>query len=590
VNTKAPAAWRTYRRLLGYARPYRWLLLAAGVGMVIEAAAAGLFTRMMEPMVNETFVARNPEVRWSLPLAVLGLFLLRGLATFVTDYGMARAGRSVVRDLRTSLLGKYLRLPSARFDREPVAMLVSRLNYDTEQVTQATSEAIKIVVTDTLTIGALVAVMVWQSPRVTLAMLVVAPAIALISGYVGTRYRRINRGIQTGVASMAQAAEEVLAAQQEVKIYGAQAAEEARYRALAERNFRLNLKVEATRASASSVVQWLAAVALAVILLVAGNEAMKGRMSAGSFVSLMMAMLALIPSLKRITNVQSAVQRGIAASERLFAVLDEPEERDAGGVPLPRARGEIEFRDASVHYDGQGTPALRDISFKALPGTVTAIVGRSGSGKSTLIRLLPRFYEPSSGAVLLDGRPLSDYRLADLRSQIALVGQRVMLFDGSIADNIAYGSDEPGPEALRRVADAANASEFIDRLPQGLDTPIGENGALLSGGQRQRVAIARAMLKDAPILILDEATAALDNESERLVQDALEHLIPDRTTLVIAHRLSTIEHADQVLVLEQGRLVEQGTHAELLARGGLYAHLHRMQFREEPAPDGAAAP
>jgi len=550
--------------------------------MVVEASCAGLFTRLMAPMVDETFVARNPAVRWSLPLALLGLFLLRAIATFVTDYGMARAGRSVVRDLRTSLLGKYLRLPSSRFDREPVAMLVSRLNYDTEQVTQATSEAIKIVVTDTLTIAALLAVMFWQSPRVTLAMLVVAPLIAAISGYVGGRYRRINRGIQTGVASMAQAAEEVLAAQQEVKIYGAQASEEARYNDLAEKNLRLNLKVESTRASASSVVQWLGACALAVILLVAGHEAMLGRMSAGTFVSIMMAMMALIPSLKRITNVQSAVQRGIAASERLFAVLDEPEEADTGTVPLARARGEIEFRDAAVRYEGQPTPALDGVSFKAMPGTVTAIVGRSGSGKSTLIRLLPRFYEPSGGQVLLDGRPLSDYRLADLRRQIALVGQRVMLFDGSVADNIAYGSDgAPDADAVRRAADAANASEFIARLPQGIDTQIGENGALLSGGQRQRVAIARAMLKDSPILILDEATAALDNESERLVQEALDHLIPDRTTLVIAHRLSTIEHADQVLVLEAGRLVEQGTHAELLARGGLYAHLHRMQFREE---------
>jgi subfamily B ATP-binding cassette protein MsbA len=319
-----------------------------------------------------------------------------------------------------------------------------------------------------------------------------------------------------------------------------------------------------------------------VILLVAGREAMVGRMTAGSFVSIMMAMMALIPSLKRITNVQSAVQRGIAASERLFAVLDEPEESDVGKQPLARARGEIEFRGASVRYEGQPTAALEDVSFRASPGTVTAIVGRSGSGKSTLIRLLPRFYEPSAGEVLLDGQPLSAYRLEDLRRQIALVGQRVMLFDGSIADNIAYGAGgAPEAEAVRRAADAANASEFIARLPQGIDTPIGENGALLSGGQRQRVAIARAMLKDAPILILDEATAALDNESERLVQDALDHLIPDRTTLVIAHRLSTIEHADQVLVLEQGRLVEQGTHAQLLARGGLYAHLHRMQFRDE---------
>jgi subfamily B ATP-binding cassette protein MsbA len=583
MSSPTPAAWRTYRRLLGYASKYRKYLFVAGISMVIEAACAGAFTRLMEPMVNETFVARNPAVRWSLPLTILGLFVLRGLATFCTDYGMARAGRSVVRDLRTSLLGKYLRLPSSRFDREPVAMLVSRLNYDTEQVTQATSEAIKIVVTDTLTIIALLGVMFWQSPRVTLAMLAVAPAIAGISAYVGGRYRRINRGIQSGVASMAQAAEEVLSAQQEVKIYGAQASEEARYRELAERNLRLNLKVESTRASASSLVQWLGACALAVILLVAGHEAMHNRMSAGSFVSIMMAMMALIPSLKRITNVQSAVQRGIAAAERLFAVLDEPEEDDAGRQPLQRARGEIEFRGASVRYEGQPTAALDGISFRASPGTVTAIVGRSGSGKSTLIRLLPRFYEPSAGQVLLDGRPLGDYRLEDLRRQIALVGQRVMLFDGSVADNIAYGSaGAPDADAIRRAADAANASEFIARLPKGIDTPIGENGALLSGGQRQRVAIARAMLKDAPILILDEATAALDNESERLVQDALDHLIPDRTTLVIAHRLSTIEHADQVLVLEQGRLVEQGTHAQLLARGGLYAHLHRMQFRDEP--------
>jgi subfamily B ATP-binding cassette protein MsbA len=573
--------WRTYRRLLSYALPYRWLLLAAGGGMLVEAGAAAAFTSLMKPMVDQTFVAHNPAVRWSLPLAIVGLFVLRGLATWITDVGMARAGRSVVRDLRTIVLSKSLRLPNARFDREPVAALVSRLNYDTEQVTQATSEAIKVVVTDTMTIVALLAVMLYQSVLVTMAMLVVAPLIAGISGYVGARYRRINRGIQTGVASMAQAAEEVLSAQQEVKIYGAQAFESARYRGLAERNLRLNLKVEATRASASSIVQMLAAVALALILVVAGREASLGRMSAGSFVALMMAMMALIPSLKRITNIQSAVQRGIAAAERLFAVIDEPDEPDAGTVPLARARGDLVFEDVSMRYDGQPTPALDRVSFRASPGTVTAIVGRSGSGKSTLIRLLPRFYEPTGGRLLLDGRPLAEYRLADLRRQIALVGQQVMLFDDSVAANIAYGQAEADPAALARVADAANASEFIARLPQGLDTPIGENGTLLSGGQRQRVAIARAMLKDAPILVLDEATAALDNESERLVQDALNHLIPDRTTLVIAHRLSTIEHADQVLVLDHGRLVEQGTHAELLARDGLYAHLHRMQFRED---------
>ncbi|KFN52197.1 hypothetical protein N790_00035 [Arenimonas malthae CC-JY-1] len=573
-----------YRRLLGRARRYWPLLAAAGVGMLFEAGAAAAFTWMMKPMVDETFVAQNPDMRWSIPLAIVLLFLVRGAATFATDYGMARTGRSVVRDLREDILAKYLRLPSVRFDREPVAAMVSRLNYDTEQVTQASSDAIKVILTDTLTIVALLGVMFYYSPRVTLVMLVLAPLIAGISSVVGRRYRRINRGIQDGVANMAQIAEQALSAQQEVKIYGAQDSELARYRDLVGRNLRLGIKVESTRAAASSMVQILAAIGLAVILLVAGHEASRGRMTAGSFVALLTSMMALLPSLKRITNVQSLVQKGVAAADRLFTILDEPDEDDRGTRPLQRARGELEFRDVSVTYPGQEAPALSGISFTAAPGTVTAIVGRSGSGKSTLIRLLPRFYEASSGQVRVDGHPVGDYRLADLRRQIAMVGQRVMLFDDTIEANIAYGAAAgTEPERIRAAARDANALEFIERLPGGLQAHIGENGGLLSGGQRQRLAIARAILKDAPILILDEATAALDTESERLVQDALNRLIPDRTTLVIAHRLSTVEHADQVLVLDGGKLVEQGTHAQLLARGGLYAHLHRMQFRETEA-------
>ncbi|ODS61532.1 MAG: lipid A export permease/ATP-binding protein MsbA [Arenimonas sp. SCN 70-307] len=583
MSVETPA-WTVYRRLLGRARRYWLLLTAAGLGMVFEAVAAAAFTWMMKPMVDETFVAQNADVRWTIPLVIVGLFVLRGIATYATDYGMARTGRSVVRDLRRDILAKYLRLPSQRFDREPVAAMVSRLNYDSEQVTQASSDALKVILTDSLTIVALLGVMLWYSPRVTLVMLVLAPLIAGISSVVGRRYRRINRGIQDGVANMAQVAEQALSAQQEVKIYGAQDSELARYRSLVDLNLGLGVKVEATRAMASSVVQVLAATGLAVILLVAGHEAARGRMTAGSFVALLTAMMAMLPSLKRITNVQSLVQRGVAAADRLFAILDEPDEPDNGTRPLVRARGDIEFRDVTVTYPGQSRPALEGVSFSAAPGTVTAIVGRSGSGKSTLIRLLPRFYEASAGQVLLDGHPVEDYRLAHLRQQVAMVGQRVMLFDDSIEANIAYGAQAGSdPERVRAAAAAANALEFIERLPGGLQARIGENGGLLSGGQRQRLAIARAILKDAPILILDEATAALDTESERLVQDALQRLIPDRTTLVIAHRLSTVEHADQVLVLDAGRLVEQGTHAQLLARGGLYAHLHRMQFRETEA-------
>ncbi len=582
--TTETSAWVVYRRLLGRARSYWIFLVAAGIGMLFEAASAGAFTLLMKPMVNDTFVEPDPQMRLLLPMLIVALFVVRGIATFATDYGMSRAGRGVVRDLRRDVLAKYLRLPSTRFDQEPVAAMVSRLNYDTEQVTQASSDAIKVVLTDSVTIVVLLGVMFYSSPLVTVVMLVVAPLIAAISFVVGRRYRQINRGIQDGVADMAQVAEQALSAQQEVKVYGAQASEQARYDALVNHNLRLSIKVDATRAAASSVVQTLAAVGLAVILLVAGREAAQGRMDAGSFVSLLTAMMAMLPSLKRITNVQSLIQRGVAAADRLFGILDEPEERDDGTLPLVHARGHVEFRSVTVLYPGQETPALDGISFTAAPGTVTAIVGRSGSGKSTLIRLLPRFYEVSGGSVLLDGVPVGEYRLADLRRQIAIVGQRVMLFDDSVAANIAYGQSSDVPiDRVRAAADSANAAEFIDRMPGGMQARIGENGGLLSGGQRQRLAIARAMLKQAPILILDEATAALDTESERLVQDALDRLIPDHTTLVIAHRLSTVEHADQVLVLDAGKLVERGTHAELLARGGLYAHLHRMQFREPEA-------
>ncbi|RZA28758.1 MAG: ATP-binding cassette domain-containing protein, partial [Lysobacteraceae bacterium] len=386
-------------------------------------------------------------------------------------------------------------------------------------------------------------------------------------------------GIQDGMGRMAQAAEQSLSAQQDVKVHGAQQLEIGRYAKLANRILGLNMKVETTRALASGMVQFLAAFALAAIVWVATREALAGRLTAGDFIVLMTSMMAIIPSLRRLTSIQTQISRGVAAAERLFGVLDEQEEEDKGTVSLLRARGELVFDRVSLSYPGHEGKVLSDISFRAMPGTVTAIVGRSGSGKTSLVRLVPRFYQPTSGLVTLDGVPLDDYRLADLRRQIALVGQKVMLFDDSIGTNIAYGAIAD-PQKLRAAADAANAWEFIERLPQQMDTPIGENGALLSGGQRQRLAIARAILRDAPVLILDEATAALDNESERLVQNALQKLMPDRTTLVIAHRLSTIEHADQVLVLDHGQLVEQGTHAELLGRGGLYAHLHGMQFRE----------
>ena len=569
----------TYRRLRQYARPY-WGLIGIGMlAMLLEAAATGATLWLLGPIVDDIFVEH--DFSYWLPAGLVLLLLARGLFGLVSDYTIARAGRHVARDLRMQVMGKYLSLPGARFDAEPVPSMLTRLGADSEQVAQASVDALKVMVSNTLGIIATLVVMFWTSWRVSLVLLLLAPLMAWMMSKVGQRYRRLNQSIQEASADMLQTADQALHAQQEVKAYGAQPAEMARYGIQTLHNVRLALKIEVTRGTLSMCVQVLGAIGMAVMLVAAGFEAAQGRLTAGGFTKLMTAMVSLVPSLRQLTNVQSMLQRGINSADRLFSVLDAPSERDEGRQPLARARGLVEFRNVDARYEGQDAPALHGISFAARPGTVTAIVGRSGSGKSTLIKLIPRFYEPECGQVLLDGHPLADYALGDLRRQIAIVGQQVMLFDGSVADNVAYGELQGAtPERIDTAVRDANAQEFVSKLPQGVHTAVGARGGKLSGGQRQRLVIARAMLKDAPILILDEATAALDNESERLVQDALAHLIPDRTTLVIAHRLSTIEHADQVLVLDGGRLVEQGTHAELLARGGLYAHLHAMQFRD----------
>jgi len=581
--TEDDAKRNTWRRLQGYARPYRGLLAAAFLGMALEAAASGGILRILKPMVDEIFVAHT--FHYWLPAALVGLLLARGLFGLVGDYTIARAGRNVARDLRMQLMAKYLNLPGARFDQETVPSMVTRLGADTEQVAQASVDALKVMVSNALNVVATLAVMFWTSWRVSLVLLVLAPAMAWMMGKVGKRYRRLNHDIQQSAADMLQTADQALHAQQEVKTYGAQDAEMTRYGTQTRRNVNLALKVEVTRGSLSLFVQVLGAIGVAVMLVVAGREAAIGRLTAGGFFSLITAMVSLVPLLRQLTNVQAMLERGINSADRLFSVLDAPAEADTGSLPMQRARGLVEFRHVSAQYDGQANPALHDVSFVARPGTVTAIVGRSGSGKSTLVKLIPRFYEASEGSVLLDEHPVQDYPLADLRRQVAMVSQQVMLFDASVAENVAYGEmANAAPARIEAAIRGANAMEFVERMPGGLQTGIGERGNRLSGGQRQRLAIARAMLKDAPVLILDEATAALDNESERLVQDALAHLMPDRTTLVIAHRLSTIEHADQVLVLDQGRIVEQGTHAELIAMNGLYSHLHRMQFRDAPAP------
>ena len=571
--------WQVYKRLLGFARPYRGLLLVAGLGMLIEAGAGSYFVAMMSPVTNSLVNPQDIDI-W-MPLGIVGLFVLRGVAGYLADIGMGKAARSIARDMRVRVLGKYLRMPGQCFDAEPVPSILVRLGSDSDQVAQAAVDAMKVMLQQSLQALGSLAVMLYLSWQVTLAIFVLAPPLAWVMNKVAKRYRRISHLIQESSAELLQAADQSLSAHQDVKVYGAQGSELSRYAALADINLKLAMKVESTRSISSAMVQLIGATGLAALLLIAGHEAAAGRLTVGDFVGLMMAMMAIIPALKQLTNVQNMTQRGIASAQRLFRVLDAEDEPDGGTRALARAEGVLEFRNVTARYAGQAQPALEDVSFIARPGTVTAIVGRSGSGKSTLVKLVPRFYGIESGQILLDGQPLQDYRLADLRRQIALVGQQVVLFDGSIAQNVAYGElHERSTEQLQQAIAGANAREFVEQLPQGVDTSVGAKGGKLSGGQRQRLAIARAMLKDAPILILDEATAALDNESERLVQEALQKLMPDRTTLVIAHRLSTIEHADQVLVMDQGRIVERGTHQQLLAQGGLYEHLYRMQFRE----------
>lgn len=572
---------RAYGRLLGYTRRFWPVLVAAVIGMLIEAAAAGAFTWLMGPLIDGTFVERDPVVLKWMPIAVVVLFVIRGIGVFMASYGMAYVGRRVVETLRGETFAHLLRLPATYYANENSARMVARLTYNAEQVADASAESLKVIVTDTLTVLALVGVMLYHSVKVTLTLAFLVPMIAAVVWLAGRRFRSISQRMLGTVSDATRVASETLTSLDAVKVYGGEEAAEARYRQLSAQRRRLHLKGSAAKSMSTSLVQVTAAIALAILIFIAGREAANGGLTAGTFTSMMIAMSAMLPSLKRITTVQDTMQKGLTAAESLFEILDAPAETDTGRDSTGRVGGRIDYAGVGLRYPGATSDALSGIDLVAEPGTVTAIVGRSGSGKTSLVRLLPRLIEPTAGTIRLDGRPLDAYPLAELRRQIAWVSQHIVLFDDTVAANIAFGalagSDR---DAIREAARIANALEFIETLPQGFDTRVGEAGSQLSGGQRQRLAIARAVLKDAPILILDEATSALDTESERLIQDALAQVMRDRTTFVIAHRLSTIEHADVVLVMEGGRIVERGRHRDLLERDGLYAALHRMQFAD----------
>jgi ATP-binding cassette, subfamily B, bacterial MsbA len=584
VTTTAVKAspWTTYKRLLGYTRPYTGVAALAILGMIADAGALVLFTGLIRPLLDDIFVKKDHHAIFWMPIWIIIIFGARGLASFATDYGTAYIARNVVQTIRTQVFDTYLRMTSAFFANEPSGHQVARITYTSEQVATVSTDAVKVAIIDGLSVVGYAVVMIYQSPYLALALLLLVPSVGMVATVVSRRYRKISRRIQTMMGSVNGTVEETIGGQREVKIYGGQAYESKRFFDIANLTRRLNLKVASTGALSTAVIQTFAGLALALIVFLATREAVLKDMTAGTFFSVLSAMGAMLPSLKRLTSVQSNIQRGLVAAEDLFEIIDTPPEEDKGSLVAERIRGDLRFEHTEMIYPKAQAPALHGIELHCAPGTVTALVGRSGSGKSSLVSLLPRFYEPSAGAILLDGHPLTDYTLPSLRKQIAWVGQHVILFDDTVARNIAYGELEGATEAeIIAAAEAANAMEFIRRMPDGLNSRIGQSGGQLSGGQRQRLAIARAILKNAPILVLDEATSALDTESERLIQDALQRLMRDRTTLVIAHRLSTIEHADQIAVLDHGKIAELGTHTELLALGGRYAALHKMQFHDQ---------
>jgi subfamily B ATP-binding cassette protein MsbA len=549
------------------------------LGVSLDAGMQALFIGFVEPLIDRVFVEKDAAYGTWLAAGVMGVVLLRILGHFAGAYGMEWTGRRVVADLRRELFASYLQLPATFYDRNSPGQLISKLAYNSEQVSHAATKAVISAFRDILLLIYLVLLMLYTNARLTAVLLILVPVVSLVVTVISRKFRKISRNIQNSMGDVAHVTEEAVIGQRVVKVFLGQDTEKDRFERVNERTRRLHMRMVATHMLSSSIVQFASGIALVALMLIATRPTMLNEITAGTFTAIFFAMIATIPPLKRLTNVQSQMQKGIAAAESIFIVIDADKEKDEGTRRIDRVRGEIEFKNVSFQYDKSYKAVLDDISLHFPAGSVTAVVGQSGSGKTTLAALLPRFYNHSKGHILLDGYELEDYQLDNLRQQIALVSQDVVLFNDTIAGNIAYGALEGvDRDAITRAASAAHAMEFVDQLPEGLDTMLGETGILLSGGQRQRLAIARALLKDAPILILDEATSALDSESERAIQNALKEVMKGRTTLVIAHRLSTIENADQVIVLGAGRVIEQGTHAELLEKEGAYARLYRTQF------------
>lgn len=624
--SKAPSERHAYRRLLGYTRNYIGLFILAVIGMALFSSADAAFMWLVKPLLDEGFAAGDQTVVTSMPWAIIVVFLIKGTGGFLSTFFMASVARRVVQQLRNEVVGQYLRLPQRFFDTASSGEMISLLTFNIEQLASAASDALKTLIQDSIKIVLFLAIMFYMAPKLAAFTLIVTPVIAIVLTTVNRHFRRYSQRIQESMGGITHATNEVVDGQREVKIFGGQACEQQRFGKVNAYSTKQQLKLAAMEGASIGMMQLIASVAVAGIIYFATNGSTN--MTAGTFVAFMGATIGLLGPLKALTKVSVTLQRGVAAADTVFAVLDAETERDNGQRQLSHAQGEVGFHQVNFAYqlaapseteqaEGEDSTAstsaemglaviqqpasepasepamaasnnvLHDINLHIKVGETVAFVGQSGSGKTTLVSLLPRFYDVLDGHVTLDGQKVQDYALQDLRRQISLVSQQVTLFNDTVARNIAYGEmSHASRDEIIAAAKAANAWSFIEKMEQGLDTMIGEDGVLLSGGQRQRIAIARALLKDSAVLILDEATSALDTESERRIQAALERLMQNRTTLVIAHRLSTIETADRIVVMDDGRILEIGSHSELLARGGTYARLHAMQF-SDGASDGA---